>query len=112
MILINILFWKFRERIINTTKSQMIIPELQPSTAYQFRVVACNKNGPGLSTQILDIMTQSEDQSLGAPMDMAIVSNPTSLVVTWKPPEPIPGSRVSVDKYQLFLTEVCFFSYE
>ncbi|XP_077288752.1 neogenin protein frazzled isoform X2 [Arctopsyche grandis] len=99
-----------RERVMNTTRGnihEMNIPSLQPSTAYQFRVVAYNKNGPGPSTQVLDITTQSEDQSLGPPLDLTIMSlNPTSMSVSWQPPELIPGARVSVDKYQLFLTEM------
>lgn len=58
--------------------------------------------------KVLDITTQSVDQSLGRPLDLTIMSlNPTSMSVSWQPPELIPGARVSVDKYQLFLTEVC-----
>lgn len=59
--------------------------------------------------QVLDIMTQSIELSLGSPQDVEVIPiSPTVLSVSWKAPDPIPGSKVTVDKYKVYCSEVSF----
>lgn len=50
-----------RERVVNThQKLEAMIPGLQPSMTYQFRVVALNPRGPGMSSEVLQVTTNIE----------------------------------------------------
>lgn len=85
----------------------MSIPSLQPNTAYHFRALAYNRNGAGLSTQVLEINTQPEELSLGAPRDLRVMpAGPTALQVSWAAPQPVPGAKVTLGKYELLWAEV------
>lgn len=53
-----------RERVINTQrKLEEVIPGLQPSMTYQFRVVASNERGFGTSSEVLQVTTLTEVRS-------------------------------------------------
>ncbi|XP_046478869.1 neogenin isoform X1 [Neodiprion pinetum] len=78
-----------RERVVNTSQNRLegVIQGLQPSTKYQFRVVARNERGVGASSAILHVTTQSEADVPGPPLNLlgqAISSN--SIDLTWEEP--------------------------
>lgn len=51
----------YRERVINTQqKLEAVIQGLQPSMMYQFRVVALNERGSGISSEVLQVTTLTE----------------------------------------------------
>ena len=55
-------FFNSRERVVSTSQKQteVVIPSLQPSTTYHFRVIAHNSRGPGSSSEVLRVTTHSE----------------------------------------------------
>uniref|UniRef100_A0A8B9KZ80 Neogenin 1b n=1 Tax=Astyanax mexicanus TaxID=7994 RepID=A0A8B9KZ80_ASTMX len=67
---------------------------LKKFTEYSFRVVACNKHGPGVSTEDLAVQTLSDVPS-SAPQNLTVE------VQNSKPPEPLPsghsGTSADVD---------------
>lgn len=49
-----------RERVINTQKLEAMIRGLQPSTTYQFHVVAQNVRGASAPSEVLQVVTLIE----------------------------------------------------
>ncbi|KAG8195386.1 hypothetical protein JTE90_001400 [Oedothorax gibbosus] len=95
-----------RERVLNTTRprlEEVNIQGLQPSTKYQFRIVAYNEHGPGASSEEVIVDTQSEVHVPGAPKNLKVHAvSPTSIHVFWDPPE---TGFEPVKKYKLFYME-------
>ncbi len=119
----------FRERVLNSTGPRMrevTISQLQPNTVYNFRVVAFNRNGAGLSSAPLKVRTGDERSF---PMSYILNSfnihfwhfacfaeavpgkvkklkgfalSPTSIEIRWDPPE---LDSSSVTHYKLFYVE-------
>ncbi len=53
----------FRERVVNSTRLgdlRTTVRLLQPDSIYNFRVIAYNKNGPGLSSAPIQTRTKAE----------------------------------------------------
>ncbi|GBL86951.1 Neogenin [Araneus ventricosus] len=96
-----------RERVLNTTRlrlEEINIQGLQPSTKYQFRVVAYNEHGPGASSEEITVETQSEVHVPSAPRNLkAVALSPVSIHVTWDPPES--AALEPIQKYKLFYME-------
>ncbi|XP_015927066.1 neogenin isoform X5 [Parasteatoda tepidariorum] len=95
-----------RERVLNTTRlrlEEINIQGLQPSTKYQFRVVAYNQQGPGISSEEVVVETQGEVHVPGSPRNLkGEALSPTSIHVHWENPETVPEP---VQKYKLFYME-------
>jgi len=65
-----------------------VLNDLEEYTEYNFRVVAFNENGPGLTTTEVDARTLS-DKPTKAPQNFTLeVRSSTELVVRWQPPPP------------------------
>ncbi|XP_055934961.1 neogenin-like isoform X2 [Argiope bruennichi] len=96
-----------RERVLNTTRlrlEEINIQGLQPSTKYQFRVVAYNEHGPGTSSEEITVETQSEVHVPSAPRNLkAVALSPVSIHVSWDPPES--AALEPIQKYKLFYME-------
>ena len=89
-----------RERVINSTRGtleEISLQGLLPGTTYTVRVLAHNLQGPGLSSDPVDITTQSEVDLPPAPANIS--ARPTSafsILVRWDPPAD------KVKKYKLY----------
>lgn len=93
-----------RERMTNTTQTEITINELIPNKHYLFRVVAQNKYGIGESSPRLKVMTKTEVNLPGQPFNVtAKTVTPTSIIVSWSRPEH--GSE-NLKEYKLFCMEV------
>ncbi|GAB6031907.1 hypothetical protein CHUAL_010299 [Chamberlinius hualienensis] len=96
-----------RERVVNTTRSRLEevnIRGLRSGTTYYFRVLAYNKNGPGESSEDIEVTTNPEIHVPNAPQNIqAIATSPTSIEVSWTPPDPNNGP---IDHYKLYYMEV------
>ncbi|XP_035727306.1 neogenin-like isoform X5 [Vespa mandarinia] len=92
-----------RERVVNTQKLEAMISSLQPSMTYQFRIVAQNSRGPGASSEVLQVTTQSEANVPGPPMNLeGHATSSASIALSWDEPQVING-RIS--KYIITYTE-------
>lgn len=94
-----------RERVQNTTRSRLEeanIGGLIPARVYIFRVVAFNNLGPGSSSKILKVVTQPEEHVPSSPLHIiAHATSPTSIHVSWKPPEITNGDIVLYKVYYM-----------
>ncbi|XP_078035680.1 neogenin protein frazzled isoform X3 [Augochlora pura] len=92
-----------RERVVNTQKLEAMIPALQPSLTYQFRVVALNVRGPGTSSEILQVTTLTEANVPGPPLNLeGQTTSSVSITLSWKKPQVVNG-RIS--KYLITFVE-------
>ncbi|XP_076679659.1 neogenin protein frazzled isoform X6 [Andrena cerasifolii] len=93
-----------RERVINTQrKLQAMIPGLQPSMTYQFRVVALNAKGPGISSEVLQVTTLTEANVPGPPQNIeGHATSSVSVALSWEKPQVVNG-RIS--KYIITFVE-------
>ncbi|XP_060521840.1 neogenin isoform X2 [Cylas formicarius] len=85
-----------RERYQNTTRSKLeeSIGGLWPGRVYHFRVVAINALGPGVSSDVLTVTTQSEEHVPSAPQNFkAYATSPRNIHIEWTPPE-IPNGQI------------------
>ncbi|KAK0175713.1 hypothetical protein PV327_009442 [Microctonus hyperodae] len=94
-----------RERVVNTAHKQLevVVRGLQPGVAYQFRVVAHNARGAGITSDILRVTTHSEANVPGPPLN--VEGHPTSSVsikLSWEEPKILNG-RIS--KYIVTVAE-------
>lgn len=91
----------------NTTRSrveEINVGGLQPDRVYQFRVVAFNKNGPGVSSANLTVKTQSEEHVPSAPQQFsAYATSSRAIHVSWKPPDTPNGN---IMRYRVYYMEV------
>ncbi|XP_033336090.1 neogenin protein frazzled isoform X4 [Megalopta genalis] len=92
-----------RERVVNTQKLEAMIPALQPSLTYQFRVVALNVRGPGTSSEILQVTTLTEANVPGPPLNLeGQTTSSVSITLSWEKPQVVNG-RIS--KYLITFVE-------
>ncbi|XP_017333677.1 neogenin 1a isoform X3 [Ictalurus punctatus] len=74
------------EKDIEVSGLSYTMSGLKKFTEYNFRVVAHNKHGPGVSTEDVSVRTYSDVPS-AAPQNMTVeVLNSKSLMVRWQPP--------------------------
>ncbi|XP_066597532.1 neogenin isoform X2 [Prorops nasuta] len=84
-------------------KLEAIIPGLQPSMTYQFRVVARNSRGPGASSEVLQVVTQAEANVPGPPLNLVgQATSSMSIALSWEEPNVLNG-RIS--KYIITFTK-------
>ncbi|XP_031832746.1 neogenin protein frazzled isoform X8 [Nomia melanderi] len=93
-----------RERVISThQKLEAMIPGLQPSMTYQFRVVALNARGPGMSSEVLQVTTHTEANVPGPPLNLeGQATSSVSITLSWEKPQVVNG-RIS--KYLITFVE-------
>ncbi|KOC68698.1 Neogenin [Habropoda laboriosa] len=93
-----------RERVINTQqKLEEVIRGLQPSMTYQFRVVALNERGPGMSSEVLQVTTLTEVNVPGPPLNLeGHATSSVSIALSWEKPQVVNG-RIS--KYIITFVE-------
>ncbi|XP_076293131.1 neogenin protein frazzled isoform X5 [Lasioglossum baleicum] len=93
-----------RERVVNThQKLEAMIPGLQPSMTYQFRVVALNARGPGTSSEMLQVITLTEANVPGSPLNLeGQATSSVSITLSWEKPQVVNG-RIS--KYLITFVE-------
>lgn len=61
---------------------------LTPSRVYDFRVVAINSKGMGVSSESLSVTTQAEEHVASSPLHFnAYATTPRNILVSWRPPE-------------------------
>ncbi|XP_053972806.1 neogenin isoform X5 [Hylaeus volcanicus] len=84
-----------RERIHSQLKLEAMISGLQPSTTYQFRVVALNARGPGMSSDVLQVTTLTEANVPGPPLNLeGYATSSVSIALSWEKPQVVNG-RIS-----------------
>ncbi|CAH1731330.1 unnamed protein product [Aphis gossypii] len=89
-----------RERMTNTSQTEITISGLLPDKHYLFRVMAVNEYGIGESSPRLKVMTKAEINLPGQPYNVtAKAVSPTSIYVSWSRPEY--GSE-NLKEYKLF----------
>ncbi|XP_025206226.1 neogenin isoform X3 [Melanaphis sacchari] len=89
-----------RERMTNTSQTDITISGLLPDKHYLFRVMAVNEYGIGDSSPRLKVMTKAEINLPGQPYNVtAKAVSPTSIYVSWSRPEH--GSE-NLKEYKLF----------
>lgn len=82
----------------------MNIQSLLPGKIYQFRIVGMSNNGPGESSNIFEVHTQSEENIAGPPLDIeAYAISSKSIQISWKSPIITNGI---ITKYRIYYTEV------
>ncbi|XP_012139642.1 neogenin protein frazzled isoform X2 [Megachile rotundata] len=93
-----------RERVINTQqKLEAVIRGLQPSMTYQFRVVASNERGSGMSSEVLQVTTHTEANVPGPPLNLeGHATSSVSIELSWEKPQVVNG-RIS--KYIITFVE-------
>ncbi|XP_026472597.1 neogenin-like [Ctenocephalides felis] len=94
-----------RERVLPTKSKveEMVVAHLQPAKVYMFRVVANNSRGPGISSQILAVTTQAEEDVSGPPVFVkAEPLSPTKIKVSWQQPTVTNGDIL---KYKVYYME-------
>lgn len=85
----------------------MNIQSLLPGKVYQFRIVGMSNNGPGESSDVFEVHTQSEENIAGPPEDIqAYALSSKSIQISWKSPIVTNGI---ITKYRIYYTEVSFF---
>lgn len=87
----------YRERVVNTAHKQLevMVSGLQPGVTYQFRVIAHNSRGAGMSSEILRETTLSEANVPGPPIPLdGYATSSTSIKFSWQQPEVLNG-RIS-----------------
>ncbi|XP_054015802.1 neogenin isoform X5 [Hylaeus anthracinus] len=84
-----------RERIHSQLKLEAMISGLQPSTTYEFRVVALNARGPGMSSDVLQVTTLTEANVPGPPLNLeGYATSSVSIALSWEKPQVVNG-RIS-----------------
>ncbi|XP_076763547.1 neogenin protein frazzled [Xylocopa sonorina] len=93
-----------RERVNSTQqKLEAVIRDLQPSLTYQFRVVALNERGPGMSSEVLQVTTLTEANVPGPPTNLeGHATSSVSIALSWDRPQVVNG-RIS--KYIITFVE-------
>lgn len=96
-----------REQVVNTTRfrlEEVSIRGLRSATTYFFRVVAYNKNGPGETSEEVEVVTLTEADVPNAPENVRVVAiSPTKILVEWDPPNQYSGP---IAHYKLYYMEV------
>lgn len=81
----------------------MNIQDLLPGKSYHFRVVANSNHGPGISSEILEIITQPEENMIGPPENLrAAAYSHDEIIIQWDPPSITNGEIV---KYRVNYAE-------
>ncbi|XP_033225419.1 neogenin isoform X2 [Belonocnema kinseyi] len=86
-----------RERVISTSykQTEAVIPSLQPSTTYYFRIIAHNSRGPGSSSEVLRVTTHFEANVPGPPINLdGHPTSSSSIALSWEEPQILNG-RIS-----------------
>ena len=88
------------------TLEEISLQGLQPGALYRVRVVAHNEHGPGMSSQELQLTTQSEVAVPGRPLQpTARPTSSFSILVSWAPPA---GLGETVTQYTLYHRRVSY----
>lgn len=94
-----------RERYQNTSRSKLEeinIGGLWPGKVYHFRVVPISSNGPGVSSDILTVTTQSEEHVPSAPQNLEVyATSPRTVHLSWRPPETSNGKILRYTIYYM-----------
>lgn len=106
MVFLKFNFLPIRERKV-TTKTretqEVNIQSLLPGKVYHFRVVANSINGPGESSQILEISTQPEENIAGSPQNLqGYAYSHQQIYLKWEPPLVSNGDIV---RYRVYYAE-------
>lgn len=81
----------------------MNIQSLTPGKTYQFRVVGNTNNGPGETSQLLEVYTQSEENIAGPPHEVTGTTiNHNEIHVQWQTPL-VPNGLIS--NYRVYYAE-------
>lgn len=84
-------------------EQEVNIQELLPGKTYHFRVVASSNHGPGVSSEILEIVTQPEENMVGAPENFrGAAFSHDEIFLQWDPPSITNGAIV---KYRVSFLE-------
>lgn len=84
----------------------MNIQSLLPGKIYQFRIVGMSNIGPGESSDIFEVHTQSEENIAGPPEAIqAHALSSKSIHISWKSPIVTNGI---ITKYRIYYTEVIY----
>lgn len=76
---------------------------LLPGKSYHFRVVANSNHGQGVSSEILEIATQAEENIAGAPENLQVAAlSHHEIYLKWDPPK---VSNGVISKYRVFYAE-------
>jgi len=88
----------------NTSQTDITITGLIPDKHYLFRVIAVNEYGNGESSPRLKVMTKTEINLPGPPLNVtAKATSSSSIYVSWSRPEY--GSE-NLKEYKLFYLKV------
>lgn len=98
-------FFYCRERKISTNsreEQEVNVQSLLPGKVYHFRVVANSNHGQGISSEILEISTQAEENIAGAPENLQVAAlSHDEIYLKWDPPK-VPNG---VNKYRIYYAE-------
>ncbi|XP_067629924.1 neogenin isoform X2 [Eurosta solidaginis] len=82
---------------------QVNIQNLLPGKTYKFRVVANTNFGPGESSEVLEVLTQPEENIAGPPRNVeGHATSEREIFVKWDPPTVTNGE---ISKYRIYYSE-------
>ncbi|XP_050425598.1 neogenin isoform X2 [Adelges cooleyi] len=92
-----------RERMTNTTQTNITITDLLPEKQYLFKIMAVNEFGIGESSITLKVLTKAEVNLPGPPLNVtAMPISSSSIFVAWNKPD---QGNESINEYKLFYVD-------
>ncbi|XP_050527006.1 neogenin isoform X2 [Daktulosphaira vitifoliae] len=92
-----------RERMTNTSLTEITITNLLPDKHYLFRITAINEYGIGESSPRLKVLTKPEVNLPGPPLNVTVIpTSSSSIFVSWAKPE---QGAETIKEYKLFYIE-------